>query len=145
MHAQAETVADPEGRALLHWLADGAMTLLGYEVERPGEPPSDGLGIMRLSDDPTDEGGSEGAIRYFEQGGPEPLIAKADLRSPVHRRVPLDLDRRAAPREGQDHRHRRPCRPVDQPGADRADRGGAAAPPPARRAREGVRLRAERP
>ncbi len=91
MHAQAETVADPEGRALLHWLADGAMTLLGYEVERPGEPPSQGLGIMRLSDDPTDEGGSEGAIRYFEQGGPEPLIAKADLRSPVHRRVPLDL------------------------------------------------------
>ena len=91
MHAQAETVADPEGRALLHWLADGAMTLLGYEVERPGEPPSHGLGVMRLSDDPTDEGGSEGAIRYFEQGGPEPLIAKADLRSPVHRRVPLDL------------------------------------------------------
>ena len=91
MHAQAETVADPEGKALLHWLADGAMTLLGYEVERPGEPPSQGLGIMRLSDDPTDEGGSEGAIRYFEQGGPEPLMAKADLRSPVHRRVPLDL------------------------------------------------------
>ena len=91
MHAQAENVADPEGRELLHWLADGAMTLLGYEVERPGEPPSHGLGIMRLSDDPTDEGGSEGAIRYFEQGGPEPLMAKADLRSPVHRRVPLDL------------------------------------------------------
>jgi glutamate dehydrogenase len=91
MHAQAEDVADPEGRALLHWLADGAMTLLGYEVERPGQPPSQGLGIMRLSDDPTDEGGSEGAIRYFEQGGPEPLMAKADLRSPVHRRVPLDL------------------------------------------------------
>jgi glutamate dehydrogenase len=91
MHAQAETVAEPEGKALLHWLADGAMTLLGYEVERPGKKPSGGLGIMRLSDDPTDEGGCEGAIRYFEQGGPEPLLAKADLRSPVHRRVPLDL------------------------------------------------------
>jgi glutamate dehydrogenase len=91
MHAQAEGVGDPEGKALLHWLADGAMTLLGYEVERPGEPPSGGLGIMRLSDEPTDEGGSEGAIRYFEQGGQEPLMAKADLRSPVHRRVPLDL------------------------------------------------------
>jgi len=91
MHAQAENVRDPEGKALLHWLADGAMTLLGYEVERPNEAPSGGLGIMKLSDDPTDEGGSEGAIRYFEQGGQEPLIAKADLRSPVHRRVPLDL------------------------------------------------------
>ena len=91
MHEQADAIADPEGRALLHWLADGAMTLLGYEVERPGKKASDGLGIMRLSDDPTDEGGCEGAIRYFEQGGDEPLFAKADLRSTVHRRVPLDL------------------------------------------------------
>jgi glutamate dehydrogenase len=91
MHAQADTVRDPEGRALLHWLADGAMTLLGYEVERPGEAPSHGLGIMGKPGQPTDEGGSEGAIRYFEEGGQEPLIAKADLRSPVHRRVPLDL------------------------------------------------------
>ena len=91
MHVQANAVADGEGKELLHWLADGAMTLLGYEVERPGRKPSQRLGIMKLSDDPTDEGGSEGAIRYFEQGGPVPLIAKADLRSPVHRRVPLDL------------------------------------------------------
>ncbi|HTU11221.1 MAG TPA: NAD-glutamate dehydrogenase domain-containing protein [Allosphingosinicella sp.] len=91
MHAQADLVRDPEGRALLHWLADGAMTLLGYEVERPGEVPSNGLGIMGKPGQPTDEGGCEGAIRYFEEGGQEPLIAKADLRSPVHRRVPLDL------------------------------------------------------
>ena len=91
MHEQADAIADEEGRALLHWLADGAMTLLGYEIERPGKKPSNGLGLMRLSDDPTDEGGCEGAIRYFEQGGQEPLIAKADLRSTVHRRVPLDL------------------------------------------------------
>jgi glutamate dehydrogenase len=91
MHAQADTVRDPEGRALLHWLADGGMTLLGYEVERPGAVPSDGLGIMRVPGAPTDEGGCEGAMRYFEQGGQEPLVAKADLRSPVHRRVPLDL------------------------------------------------------
>jgi len=91
MHAQADLVRDPEGRALLHWLADGAMTLLGYEVERPGEAPSEGLGIMGKPGQPTDEGGCEGAIRYFEEGGQEPLVAKADLRSPVHRRVPLDL------------------------------------------------------
>jgi glutamate dehydrogenase len=91
MHAQADLVRDPEGQALLHWLADGAMTLLGYEIERPGQQPSGGLGIMGKSDQPTDEGGSEGAIGYFEKGGQEPLIAKADLRSNVHRRVPLDL------------------------------------------------------
>ena len=76
---------------MLHWLADGAMTLLGYEVERPGQAPSDGLGILKLPGEPTDEGGSEGAIRYFEEGGAVPLIAKADRKSPVHRRVPLDL------------------------------------------------------
>ena len=91
MHDQAETIDDPEGAALLHWLADGAMTLLGYEVERPGQAPSDGLGILKLPGEPTDEGGSEGAIRYFEEGGAVPLIAKADRKSPVHRRVPLDL------------------------------------------------------
>jgi glutamate dehydrogenase len=91
MHDQAETIDDTEGAALLHWLADGAMTLLGYEVERPGEAPSDGLGILKLPGEPTDEGGSEGAIRYFEEGGAVPLIAKADRKSPVHRRVPLDL------------------------------------------------------
>jgi glutamate dehydrogenase len=91
MHEQADAIDDEEGKALLHWLAGGAMTLLGYEVERPGQRPSERLGIMKLTDDPTDEGGSEGAIRYFEEGGPVPLIAKADLRSPVHRHVPLDL------------------------------------------------------
>ncbi|MBV9521694.1 MAG: NAD-glutamate dehydrogenase, partial [Alphaproteobacteria bacterium] len=32
--------AEGEGRALLEWFADGAMTLLGYEVERPDGPPS---------------------------------------------------------------------------------------------------------
>ena len=66
MHAQADTVRDPEGQALLHWLADGAMTLLGYEVERPGQQPSGGLGIMGKPGQDTDEGGSEGAIAYFE-------------------------------------------------------------------------------
>ena len=67
------------------------MTLLGYEVERPGEQPSGGSASWASPVEPTDEGGSEGAIRYFEQGGQVPLIAKADLRSTVHRRVPLDL------------------------------------------------------
>ena len=39
MRADAELIDDPEGRALLNWFADGAMTLLGYHVERPGEVP----------------------------------------------------------------------------------------------------------
>ena len=91
MHADAELIEDEEGRALLHWFADGAMTLLGYEVERPTGQPTQALGLFKLPGEPTDEGGCMGAIRYFEQGGEEPLMAKGDRKSPVHRRVPLDL------------------------------------------------------
>ena len=91
MRADAAKIEDPEGGALLNWFADGALTLLGYEVERPGEEPSNALGIFSIPGAPTDKGGSVGAIRYFEAGGAVPLIAKAERRSTVHRRVPLDL------------------------------------------------------
>ena len=118
MHADAAAIDDPEGAALLDWFADGAMTLLGYEVERPYEAPSDALGIFSIPGAPTDEGGCLGAMRYFEQGGDVPLIAKAERKSTVHRRVPLDLVVVPIREKRQDHRHRRPCRPVDQRGAD---------------------------
>ncbi|MDQ3143258.1 MAG: NAD-glutamate dehydrogenase [Pseudomonadota bacterium] len=91
MHDDAKTIDDAEGAALLHWFADGAMTLLGYEVEKPGKTPSGGLGLFSIPGDPTDEGGCLGAMRYFEKGGAVPLIAKAERKSTVHRRVPLDL------------------------------------------------------
>jgi glutamate dehydrogenase len=82
---------DEEGADLLRWFADGAMTLLAYHVERPTGQPDSALGLFRLPGEPTDEGGAMGAIRYFEGGGSVPLLAKADRRSTVHRRVPLDL------------------------------------------------------
>ncbi len=91
MREDAAKVDDPEGSALLSWFADGALTLLGYQVERPGEEPSNTLGIFSIPGAPTDKGGSVGAIRYFERGGAVPLIAKAERKSTVHRRVPLDL------------------------------------------------------
>jgi len=91
MRADAEQIDDPEGRALLHWFADGAMTLLGYEVERPTGGPSEALGIFSIPGAPTDPGGAIGAMRYFEKGGDVPLLAKAERKSTVHRRVPLDL------------------------------------------------------
>src|SRR5207248_7204161 len=40
MREDARAIKDPEGAALLNWFADGAMTLLGYHVERPYEAPS---------------------------------------------------------------------------------------------------------
>ncbi|GAA4725366.1 NAD-glutamate dehydrogenase [Sphingomonas lutea] len=91
MRADAAAIDDPEGSALLNWFADGAMTLLGYHVEKPGVVPTEGLGIFSVPGAPTDEGGALGAMRYFENGGQVPLMAKAERKSSVHRRVPLDL------------------------------------------------------
>ena len=53
--------------------------------------PSNALGIFSIPGAPTDEGGCLGAMRYFEKGGDVPLMAKAERKSTVHRRVPLDL------------------------------------------------------
>src|SRR5438067_6354298 len=91
MREDARLIDDAEGAALLNWFADGAMTLLGYHVERPYEQPSAALGIFSIPGAPTDEGGCLGAMRYFERGGEGPLMAKAERKSTVHRRVPLDL------------------------------------------------------
>ncbi len=91
MHDDADTIGDSEGADLMRWFAGGAMTLLGFEVERPGREGADGLGLFRFPGEPTDEGGCEEAIRYFEDGGQVPLMAKADRKSSIHRRVPLDL------------------------------------------------------
>ena len=91
MREDAREIADSEGAELLDWFAGGAMTLLGYHVEKPYQAPSNALGIFSIPGAPTDEGGCLGAMRYFERGGDVPLMAKAERKSTVHRRVPLDL------------------------------------------------------
>jgi glutamate dehydrogenase len=91
MRADAGKIEDPEGAALLEWFAGGAMTLLGYHVETPYKVPSHALGIFSIPGAPTDEGGCLGAMRYLEHGGEIPLMAKAERKATVHRRVPLDL------------------------------------------------------
>jgi glutamate dehydrogenase len=91
MRADAAQANNEEGAALLNWFADGAMTLLGYQVEWPDREPTGTLGVFKLPGEPTDPGGAIGAMNYFKAGGAEPLLAKADRKSTVHRRVPLDL------------------------------------------------------
>ena len=91
MREDAAAIEDPEGQAMLEWFADGAMTLLGYQVERATGQPTETLGLFSIPGAPTDEGGALGAMRYFEQGGDVPLMAKAERKSTVHRGVPLDL------------------------------------------------------
>ena len=116
------------GRGAAQLVRRRGMTLLGYHVEKPYEAPSSALGIFSIPGAPTDEGGALGAMRYFEKGGDVPLMAKAERKSTVHRRVPLDLV--VVPIEGRrdGHRDRRPCRPVDQRSAARParERAGAA-------------------
>src|SRR3954468_16810076 len=53
MREDAAAIEDPEGAALLNWFADGAMTLLGYHVEKPYEVPSNALGIFSVPGAPT--------------------------------------------------------------------------------------------
>jgi glutamate dehydrogenase len=91
MRADAAAIGDDEGRALLEWFADGAMTLLGFHVERPNQPYSEALGIFSVPGAPTDEGGCINAMNYLSTTGEIPLMAKAERKSTVHRRVPLDL------------------------------------------------------
>ena len=91
LRADAAEIDDPETRALLEWFADGAMTLLGYQTERPGKPSSNGLGLFRAPSPPDDEGGCDSAIAHFEKSGEDLIAAKAERKSSVHRRVPLDL------------------------------------------------------
>ena len=92
MHTDADSLGDEEGSALLHWFADGAMTLLGYHVERRDAEPTDALGLLKLPGDLVwDEGSCADAIEHFQKGGTAPLVAKADRVSTVHRRVPFDL------------------------------------------------------
>lgn len=92
MREDAAGLKDEEAAALLRWFADGAMTLLGYHVERPEGRPVGALGLLRRAGGRVwDNQSCAAAIDYFEQGGSAPLIAKADRRSTVHRGVPLDL------------------------------------------------------
>ncbi|MEO7603352.1 MAG: NAD-glutamate dehydrogenase domain-containing protein [Sphingomicrobium sp.] len=91
MRTDAAGIEDSEGRALLEWFADGAMTLLGFHVERPNQPYAEALGIFSVPGAPTDEGGCINAMNYLSDSGEIPLMAKAERKSTVHRRVPLDL------------------------------------------------------
>jgi len=91
MKADAAKMEAGEEQALLNWFADGAMTLLGYQTERPGKPSSNGLGLFREPSPPDEEGGCDSAIAHFEKSGQALIAAKAERKSSVHRRVPLDL------------------------------------------------------
>ncbi len=88
----AEQLPDGEGAALLRWLLDANMTLLGHQIAPLKGEPRDRLGICRAGEprlwrDHT----AKAALAWFQAGGAAPLLLKSDCRSTIHRRAPLDL------------------------------------------------------
>lgn len=92
MRDDAEALPDGEGAALMRWLLDGKLTLLGHRVDPAKGEPRDLLGIFRVGDPKLwRPQTARAAITWFEEGGEAPLILKSNCRSTVHRRAPLDL------------------------------------------------------
>jgi glutamate dehydrogenase len=93
MRADADGLADPEGAALLRWLADGMLTQLGSVTRHRDGSEEKPLGICRASERRLLAASSyDRAFAWFESGkGRAPLIVKANRIANVHRRVPLDL------------------------------------------------------
>ncbi|MDB5687557.1 MAG: glutamate dehydrogenase, partial [Rhizorhabdus sp.] len=88
----AEKLPDGEGAALLRWLLDGNFTLLGHRTDDRDGKAAERQGILRSGEPalwPAEA--REAAIFWFENGGPVPLVSKADVRATVHRRAPLDM------------------------------------------------------
>jgi glutamate dehydrogenase len=88
----AEQLPDGEGAALLRWLLDDHVTLLGRRIDPVKGESSERLGICRVGQPALwRPQTARAAIAWFERGGAAPLLLKADCRSTVHRRAPLDL------------------------------------------------------
>ncbi|KKC27525.1 glutamate dehydrogenase [Sphingomonas sp. SRS2] len=88
----AEALPDGEGAALLRWLLDGNLTLLGHRVDTAQGEAQARLGILRVGEPVLwRQSIAQAAIDWFEQGGAAPLLMKSDCRATVHRRTPLDL------------------------------------------------------
>ena len=97
MREDAANLADPEGAALLRWLADGMLTQLGCVIRHRNGAQENPLGIARASAETLLAASSfDRAFRWFDEAGIDgqgrvPLIVKANRIANVHRRVPLDL------------------------------------------------------
>ncbi len=97
MRDDAANLADPEGAALLRWLADGMLTQLGCVTRYRDGRQENPRGICRSSaDELLADASYASAFRWFDEAGIDgqgrvPLIVKSNRIANVHRRVPLDL------------------------------------------------------
>jgi len=107
----ADPADDPaEAAALLRWLADGNVVLLGArDVDLAGEAaaravPGSGLGVLRS--DPDQRGPSSAPEAAQVPGRHLLTVTKADARSTVHRRAWLDLVALTLPHGDGSRQHR---------------------------------------
>jgi glutamate dehydrogenase len=96
MRADADVLrgrGNAEGAALLAWLGDKNMTLLGHERWHRDGTRSGELGLARheLNVPLLADASRQLALDWFERGGADPLLLKSNCISTVHRRAPLDL------------------------------------------------------
>ena len=97
MREDALRLEDPEGEALLGWLAEGMLTQLGHVTRKRDGSETARLGICkRKANWLLADGSWDRAFEWFDkQKGKAlaraPLVIKANRISRVHRRVPLDL------------------------------------------------------
>ena len=92
MTADADSLPDSEGAALVRWFLANNMTVVGHETLTVGGTRSHRLGMSRVSDAPMMSEQSVGlAVKWFEDGGVAPLVLKSNRVSSVHRHVQLDL------------------------------------------------------
>jgi len=97
MREDAERISDPEGKALLEWLRDDKLTMLGHVTRKRDASHEKLLGVCRrgamsiLAADSYDRACAwfDDALRREDVRAP--LVIKANRIATVHRRVPLDL------------------------------------------------------
>lgn len=92
LSADAASLLDSEGTALIRWFLDNNMTILAHERISNDGARSDRLGLSSVTDAPVlAEDSVALAIKWFEDGGIAPLVLKSNRVSTVHRSVQLDL------------------------------------------------------
>ncbi len=95
MAADADTLSDSEGAALLRWFQGGMLTQLGHVTRRRDGGQEEALGICKRSARTLLGAVSwDRAFAWFDRnrkGVRPPLVVKSNTVSQVHRRVPLDL------------------------------------------------------
>jgi glutamate dehydrogenase len=92
LSADADSLPNSEGTALIRWFLDNNMTILAHERISSDGLRSNRLGLSRVTDAALlAEDSVALAMKWFEDGGVAPLVLKSNRVSTVHRNVQLDL------------------------------------------------------